>query len=84
MVSMTPLWDKFLATLGFSAAGFSFAEANTALATLVTLSTLAMIIPRALMNWEERAEKRERRRLEREKLHKLEQIVNDGDYDVEL
>lgn len=81
----TPAWDKGLALLGASSASLvSFTHLNTFLGVLVTFATLAMIVPRALMNWEERAEIRERRRRDREKLARLEEIHKGEDYDIGL
>jgi hypothetical protein len=83
-INITPAWDKFLALMGVGSTGLSLTHINGTLSAVVALCTIGMLIPRMLMNWDERAEKREARMKERERLKKLEAILEPDDTDFEV
>lgn len=63
----TPLLDKFLVALGISAsASIGFLSLGEVQSFLVFLVTMAMIVPRAITNWEKRAEWKRRQKAFRE------------------
>ena len=66
-VNGTPLIDKALVTLGVgSGAVLGFISLGEVQSLLLFLVTFAMILPRALMNWDKRAEWKRRQKLARE------------------
>lgn len=67
--------DKVLGAVGVTATGVSFLDVNHIVSITVGLATVAMIVPRAMMNWDERSEKKERRRMAKDKLARLEEIL---------
>lgn len=66
-VNGTPLLDKALVTLGVgSSAILGFISLGEIQSLLLFLVTFSMILPRALMNWDKRAEWKRRQKLLRE------------------
>lgn len=66
-INQWPIVDKALATLGLSAsASIGFFSLGQVQSFLVFLVTMAMLIPRAITNWEKRSEWKRRQKLLRE------------------
>ena len=66
-VNGTPLLDKALVTIGVgSSAVLGFISLGEIQSLLLFFVTFAMILPRALMNWDKRAEWKRRQKLLRE------------------
>lgn len=66
-VNGTPLIDKALVAIGVgSSAVLGFITLEEVQSLLLFLVTFAMIIPRALMNWDKRAEWKRRQKILRE------------------
>ena len=67
----TPLIDKALVTIGVgSSAVLGFISLGEVQSLLLFLVTFSMILPRALMNWDKRAEWKRRQKLLREQEEK--------------
>ena len=49
--------DKVLALVGAAATGFSLSDVSTGVGIAVGITTVFMLIPRALINWSEWKEK---------------------------
>jgi ABC-type transport system involved in cytochrome bd biosynthesis fused ATPase/permease subunit len=62
-----PGWDRFLTVWGGVSATLSFTHLSNAVGVVLSLCTIAMILPRAMLNWTEWKEKRDAEKLEREK-----------------
>lgn len=62
-----PGWDKFLTVWGSVSATLSFTHLSNAVGVMLSLCTIAMVIPRAMLNWTEWQDKREAEKLEKEK-----------------
>jgi ABC-type transport system involved in cytochrome bd biosynthesis fused ATPase/permease subunit len=62
-----PGWDRFLTVWGGVSATLSFTHLSNAVGVVLSLCTIAMILPRAMLNWAEWKEKREAEKQEREK-----------------
>lgn len=66
-VNGTPLIDKGLVAVGVSSSAvLGFISLGEIQSLLLFLVTFAMILPRALMNWDKRAEWKRRQKLARE------------------
>jgi len=60
---LTPTIDKGLAVLGATiSAALGIADVSTTVGIMVGITTLCMIIPRAILNWDELRESRKRNR----------------------
>jgi len=62
-----PGWDKFLTIWGSISATLSFTHFSSIVGVILSLCTIAMIVPRALLNWDEWQEKREAEKLEKQR-----------------
>jgi hypothetical protein len=62
-----PGWDRFLTVWGGVSATLSFTHLSNVVGVVLSLCTIAMILPRAMLNWAEWKEKREAEKQEREK-----------------
>lgn len=62
-----PGWDRFLTVWGGVSATLSFTHLSNVVGVVLSLCTIAMILPRAMLNWTEWKEKREAEKQEREK-----------------
>jgi hypothetical protein len=62
-----PGWDKFLTVWGSVSATLSLTHLSNAVGVMLSLCTIAMVIPRAMLNWNEWQDKREAEKQEKEK-----------------